>query len=275
MSKNPRAFDILGNIAIVKFPHHRRAPRERVSLQGARFLLGAKKKFAEKILRENKSVRTILEKQGKVKGRLRKIQTKHLAGEKTKEVLYKENDCLFRFNVDSCYFSSRLSSERKEVAEKIKKRDEVLVMFGGVAPFAIVIAKKKKPKKVVSIELGRECSKYAKMNVERNKLEKIVEVVQGNVRKKLPVMKEKFSKIIMARPNLKDSFLDVAFPLAKKKGMIYYYGFYHEDDVEKLKELIISEAKKAKKKIKILGIKKTGDIAPYKYRYRADIKVFS
>ena len=142
MNKNPRAFDILGNIVIAKFLND--------------FKLKDKQKFAEKILRENKSVRTILEKQGKVKGRLRKIQTRHLAGEKTKEVLYKENDCLFRFNVDSCYFSSRLSSERKEVAEKIKKRDEVLVMFGGVAPFAIVIGKMKKPKKVVSIELGRE-----------------------------------------------------------------------------------------------------------------------
>ena len=254
-------YDILGNIAILKF--------------GDAVKISEKKKFAEKLLKKQKNVRTVLEKTDRFKGRLRTLTTKHLAGEKTKEVLYKENDCLFRFNVDSCYFSSRLSSERKEVAEKIKKRDEVLVMFGGVAPFAIVIGKMKKPKKVVSVELGRECSKYAKMNVERNKLEKIVEVVQGNVRKKLPVMKEKFSKIIMARPNLKDSFLDVAFPLVKKKGMIYYYGFYHEDDVEKLKELIISEAKKAKKKIKILGIKKTGDIAPYKYRYRADIKVFS
>ena len=148
-------------------------------------------------------------------------------------------------------------------------------MFGGVAPFAIVIGKKKKPLRVVSVELGRECSKYAKINVERNKLGELVEIVQGNVKRKLPLMKEKFSKIIMARPNLKDSFLDVAFPLIKKKGIIYYYGFYHEDDVGKLKELIISEANKAKKKIKILGIKKTGDIAPYKYRYRADINVLN
>jgi tRNA (guanine37-N1)-methyltransferase len=253
--------DILGNLVILKF--------------GDDVKVSEKKKFAEKLLKKQKNVRTVLEKTDRFKGRLRTLTTKHLTGEKTKEVLYRENDCLFRFNVDSCYFSSRLSSERKEVAEKIKKRDEVLVMFGGVAPFAIVIGKMKKPKKVVSVELGRECSKYAKINVERNKLGEIVEVIQGDVRKKLPFMKEKFSKIIMARPNLKDSFLDVAFPLIKKKGIIYYYGFYQENKVEELKELIISEAKKAKKKIKILGIKKTGDIAPYKYRYRADVKILN
>ena len=253
--------DILGNIAILKF-------RKEVKVS-------EKKKFAEKFLKEQKNVRTVLEKTDRFKGRLRTLTTKYLAGEKTKEALYKENDCLFRFNVDTCYFSSRLSSERKEVAEKIKKSDEVLVMFGGVAPFAIVIAKMKQPKRVISVELGRECNKYAKINVKRNKLGEVVEVIQGDVRKKLPLMENKFSKIVMARPNLKDSFLDVAFPLIKKKGIIHYYGFYHEEDVGKLKELIFSEAKKAKKKIKILGIKKTGDIAPYKYRYRVDIKVLN
>ena len=253
--------DILGNIVILKF-------RKDVKVS-------EKKKFAEKFLKEQKNVRTVLEKTDRFKGRLRTLTTKYLAGEKTKEALYKENDCLFRFNVDTCYFSSRLSSERKEVAEKIKKSDEVLVMFGGVAPFAIVIAKMKQPKRVISVELGRECNKYAKINVKRNKLGEVVEVIQGDVRKKLPLMENKFSKIVMARPNLKDSFLDVAFPLIKKKGIIHYYGFYHEEDVGKLKELIFSEAKKAKKKIKILGIKKTGDIAPYKYRYRVDIKVLN
>ena len=253
--------DILGNIAILKF--------------GKDVKLSKKKKFAENFLKEQKNVRTVLEKIDRFKGRLRTLTTKHLAGEKTKEALYKENDCLFRFNVDSCYFSSRLSSERKEVAEKIKKSDEVLVMFGGVAPFAIVIAKMKQPKRVISVELGRECNKYAKINVKRNKLGEVVEVIQGDVRKKLPLRENKFSKIVMARPNLKDSFLDVAFPLIKKKGIIYYYGFYHKEDVGKLKELIFLEAKKEKKKIKILGIKKTGDIAPYKYRYRVDIKVLN
>ncbi len=31
--------------------------------------------------------------------------------------------CLFKFNVKTCYFSSRLSNERKEIAGKIKKKN--------------------------------------------------------------------------------------------------------------------------------------------------------
>ena len=100
MKKNPRSFDVLGNVAIVKFPKN--------------FKLKDKKRFAQSLIKKQKPIKTVLEKKGKVKGRLRKIQTLHLAGEKTKEVLYKENNCFFRFNIDSTYFSPRLSNERSK-----------------------------------------------------------------------------------------------------------------------------------------------------------------
>jgi tRNA (guanine37-N1)-methyltransferase len=259
--KGMRGQDILGNIAILKFDWNES--------------LRDKKKEAGKFLREHKGVRTVLEKTEKFSGRLRTLKTRWLAGEKNLEALYKENGCEFRFNVESCYFSSRLASERKEIALMTGKGENVLVLFGGVAPFAIVIAKLAKPKRVVSMELGRECSRYAELNVKRNKLGKIVDIVQGDVRKKLPKMKEKFSRIVMARPNLSDSFLDVSFPHIKKGGIIHYYGFYNEADLDKMKEMIEREAKKAGKKIKILRIKKAGDIGAYKFRYRVDLKLLN
>ncbi len=282
-------YDIIGNIAIVKFTRGEKAKE--------------KKRIAELLLRRNKNIRTVLEKAGKFSGRLRTQKTKYIAGEKAKEALYKENNCEFLLNVETCYFSPRLASERKEIAEKVKKNEYVLVMFGGVAPFAVVIAKLKKANRIVSVELGKDCCKYAVENARRNKVN--VEVIQGDVRrvlhthlsavkstgssslaeqqrlsslrKKVPKLKNKFDRIVMARPNLEDSFLDVAFKKIKRDGIIHYYGFYHEEDVEgkenKLKKLIEDEAKKAKKKIKILKIKKAGDIGKHKYRYRADILV--
>ncbi|MEK6893577.1 MAG: class I SAM-dependent methyltransferase family protein [Nanoarchaeota archaeon] len=249
--------DLLGNIALVKFDRKDSTAK--------------RKKEALEILSKNKSVTTILEKTDRIKGRLRVPTAKYLAGVKTKECLYKENGCSFRFNVESCYFSPRLASERLEISRLVKKSESVLVMFGGVAPFAIVIAKIAVPKRVVSVELGRKCSKYALENAKKNKVK--VEIIQGDVRRILPKLKEKFDRIVMARPNLKDSFLNVAFPCIKKSGIIHYYGFYPENEVKKLEELIKVEAKKAKKKIKILKIKKAGDIGVKKYRYRIDFKV--
>jgi tRNA (guanine37-N1)-methyltransferase len=170
-----------------------------------------------------------------------------------------------------------LASERKEIASMVKKGEKVLVMFGGVAPYAIVIGKNSKAEKIVSVELGRECNKYVVMNVKRNKLDEKVEIVQGDVRKIIGRGKKvnlMFDRIVMARPNLRDSFLDVAFSVIKKNGIIHYYGFYDEDKIGKMKEMIANEAKMAGKRIKILRVKKAGDIGVRKFRYRVDLRVY-
>ena len=300
-----RAYDLFGNIAIAKFPRE--------------FKAIDKKKFANKILKENSSVKTVLEKVGKFSGRLRKMQTKYLAGEKNKEVLYKENDCVFRFNIDTSYFSPRLSNERKEVASKIKKKDNVLVMFAGVAPFSIVIAKKSGAR-VWSNEINREANKYAKLNIELNNLKGKVELVPGDVKRvvggmisqstafltttpksvahsrsqidnvnngKSPINSSKTSRatlerdmipktfdvIVMPRPQLQDTFLKEAFKVSKKGTRIFYYGFCGEDEKDKIIEQIKEEAKKSKKKIKILKAQKAGEIGPYRIRLRVEMRV--
>jgi len=262
--KKLRAFDVLGNIAIVKFP--------------SEFKQKDKKKFAEKILKENKTIKTVLEKCGKIKGRLRKISTEYLAGEKTKEVLYRENGCVFRFNVDMTYFSPRLSNERKEIASKIKNNSEVLVMFAGVAPFPIVIAKNSKAKKVYSNDINREANRYAKLNIELNRLRKKVELIPGDIKrvaKELAEKKKKMDIIVMPRPQLKESFLKQAFDLSKKNTQIYYYDFCRSDEVNLIIEKIKKEAEKLGKKIKILKWKSAGEIAPYKARVRVDFKILN
>lgn len=276
--KNVKGYDVLGNIVIVKFSRD-------ASLK-------EKKKEALDILRQHKSVRTVLEKTAGFKGRLRKLKTKWIAGEKTREALYRENGCEIRFNVDDCYFSPRLSTDRLEVAEKVdkagkKKKERVLVMFSGVGVYGIVIGKVagKKVDEIVCVELNRNCNKYALENVKRNKLQDKVKIVQGDVRRiigKGKKINSKFDRIFMGRPNLKDDFLDVAFSVSKKGTEISYHGFYDEEDVEPfsrkdsvIRKLIEEKARESKKKVKILGIKRAGEIGVKKWRYRADLKVLN
>ena len=254
-----RAFNVLGNIAIVNFPD-----KTKVS---------EKKRFAQEVLKKNPAIKTVLEKSGIFKGRLRKMQTKHLAGEKNKEVLYKENNCVFRFNIDTTYFSPRLSNERKEIASKIKKNDEVLVMFAGVGPFSIVIAKNSKAKTVFSNEINKEANKYVELNLELNKTKDKINLIPGDIKKVALKLKKKFNVIVMPRPRLKDSFLKEAFMLSKRGTRIYYYDFCKVGEEDKVVEKIKKEAKKLRKKIKILSSNKAGEIAPYKIRLRVDFRV--
>jgi len=254
-----KSFDVLGNIAIVRFPKN--------------FNLKEKKKFAEGVLKEQRSIKTILEKKERIKGRLRKLSTSWIAGEKTKEVLYRENDCVFRFNIDKTYFSPRLSNERKEIASKIKKDDLVLVMFAGVAPFSIAIAKHSKAKRIFSNEINREANKYAKLNIELNKVKNKIEIIPGDIKRIAGKLKNKFDVIVMPRPQLKDDFLREAFKLSKRGTRVYYYDFCRIEEVNSVLEKIKNKAKKSKKKIKILNLKKAGEIAPYRIRLRVDFKI--
>ncbi len=254
-----KSYDNFGNIVVVKFT------------KNASF--GEKKKFAQKLLKEQRGIRTVLEKKERIKGRLRKLSTSYIAGEKTKEVLYRENGCVFRFNIDETYFSPRLSNERKEIASKIKKGEKVLVMFAGVAPYSIVIAKLAKAQKIFSNEINKKANKYAELNIKLNKVKGKVELINGDVKKLPEKLKQKFDVIVMPRPQLKETFLKQAFLFSKVGTRIYYYDFCKEDEIDSIADKIKQEAKKYKKKIKIFNIKKAGEIAPYKFRLRVDFKI--
>jgi tRNA (guanine37-N1)-methyltransferase len=257
------SYDILGNIAILK-----------EEKEGKKKTSNDLKKEAKKVFDDNKQVLTVIVKQDKVKGRLRTIKTKHILGDKTLIANYKENNCSFKFNIETCYFSPRLSNDRKRLSEKIKKKDRVLCLFAGVGPYPIVIYKNSKPKEIVAIELGRDCCSYFKENLKLNKIkEDEIKIIQGDVRKKITNDLGKFGVIVMTRPNLKNSFLEFALKVSNKKTRIFYHLFCHKDDLKDELEKLILEGEKFGKKIKVKNVNIAGDIAPYKFRYMVEMIV--
>ncbi len=259
MKKIPQ--DIVGNIALLKFPK--------------RTLWLTKKLKAMKFLKQHKGVETVLEKTTGFSGELRTMKTKHLTGIKTKEATYKENECTFKFNVDESYFSPRLSNERKVIADQVtklsKKDSKILVMFAGISPYPIVIAKKLKQAKkkaiIISNELNKKANKESERNIKLNKLQDYIQLINGDAKKLPTKIKEKQDIILMPRPNLKETFLKTALKLSKKGTTIFYHGFGTKEEV--LKEI----KRDTKGKIGKISIRKAGDIGPYAYRWQAIFKV--
>lgn len=252
------SYDIIGNIAIIK--SGKKTKKQKLE-------------EAKKLLRKS-PIKTVLEKVSNVKGRLRKIKVKYIAGVKTFETIHKENNSQLKLNIESCYFSPRLSTDRKNIANKIKNKDSVLVMFSGIGAYPIVIYKTKKPEQITAIEISRVCNKYAKENLILNKIsDDKITLIQGDVKKQIPKLKNKFDKIIMTRPNLKTTFLEQALKVSKKNTIIFYHGFCHQNELTNLKNKLINEAKKLNRKIIITKTAKNGDIAPYKFRYLIEIRV--
>lgn len=260
MKKIPQ--DIVGDIAILKFRH--------------KTFWIIKKIKAIKFLKENKNVKTVLEKKSGFEGVLRIQKTKHLAGKRTKIAIYKENNCIFKFNVDKSYFSPRLSNERKIIAEEVEKlckksENKILVMFAGISPYPIVIAKKlhenKKNAIIISNELNENANKESVENIIFNKVQDYVKLENGDARNLPKKLHEKFDIILMTRPNLEETFLPTALKLSKKGTTIFYHGFGS-------KEKVLQEIKKdTKGKIGKIEIRKAGDIAKEQYRWQAKFKV--
>ncbi|MBT3642954.1 hypothetical protein HN604_01340 [archaeon] len=260
MKKIPQ--DITGTIAILKFPR--------------KMWKITKKLQARKFLKNHKNVTTVVEKTEGFSGKLRIPRMNYLAGIKTTIAQYKENDCTFEFDINKTYFSPRLSEERKKTAEEViksikKKSSKILVLFAGIAPYPIVIAKKLKKQKISSHifvnELNKDANKFAEKNIRKNKVGQYITLAPGDAKTISNKLKEKFDIILMTRPNLKNTFLKEILPLTKKGTKIFYHGFG-------IKEEVTKEIKKdIGTKIKNIELRKAGDIGAYKYRWLASFEI--
>ncbi len=251
------SYDIVGDIAIIQIPS---------SLEKKKKLIG------NALLSLHKNLKVAAKEVGMHKGVFRLQKLKVIAGEKRKETECRENNVRIRLNVEKCYFSSRLSSERKRVMLLVKSGEEVLVMFSGVGPYALVIAKNTKAKSVVGVELNPIAHKYAVENAKLNKLSN-VKFYEGDVRIVVPQLKKKFDRVVMPLPMGGEDFLDVALKAVKKNGMIHFYDFEFADKFELAKDKVRKACKLANKRCRIVRTVKAGQVGPSNYRACVDAKV--
>ena len=218
-----------------------------------------KEKIAKDLLKSHKNIETVVIRKGMYSGLHRLRETKYIAGEKTKETVHKENNALIKLNIDTCYFSPRTASERLRIAKLVKKNETILVMFSGVMPYGVVIARNAKPKKIYGIEINKEAHKYALENVRLNRISNI-ELIRGNVKNIIPKLKIKFDRVIMPLPKTSFRYLSLPLKHLKQKGYLHYYLFSRRAPKKQIRSL------------KIKKITKLNQIAPGKYKYCIDFQ---
>ncbi|MAG45423.1 MAG: hypothetical protein CMH63_01470 [Nanoarchaeota archaeon] len=248
--KLPSSFDVIGSIAILS--EKTKQP----------------KKVARTLLKNFKNLETVVVKTGIHYGKYRLQKTKILAGKKSKTTIHKENNCTFKLNIDQTYFSQRLSNERLRISKLVKKGEEILIMFSGIAVYPITVSKLSPAKEIHAIEINPKAHKFAQENLELNKITN-VKLFQGDVSKVIPKIKKKFDRIIMPLPRDAASYLDLAIKKLKPSGTIHFYDFQRLEDIpsksiEKIRLLC---------KPQILRVVKVGQYSPKKFRVCIDFKV--
>jgi tRNA (guanine37-N1)-methyltransferase len=250
------AYDVVGDIAIIEVD---KALEQKAKL------------IAETLLNLFSNIKVVLQR-GKHEGEFRTQKLKHLAGEDRKETTHKENGVQLQLNVEQVYFSARLATERKRIAELVERDERVLVMFSGCAPYPCVIAKLAKPSEVVGIELNPSGHAYGEENVKLNNLSN-VRLINGDVRDETEKLEGLFDRVLMPLPKEAERFLDVALSKVVQGGIIHLYQFWNEKDLQKNTKQVLQHIQQLGYHADPEDITLCGQHAPGVFRICLDLRI--
>ncbi|MEM2102513.1 MAG: class I SAM-dependent methyltransferase family protein [Candidatus Bathyarchaeia archaeon] len=221
-----KSYDIVGDIAVIRVPK---------KLEQYCAII------AEAIMQLHSNVKSVWRQASPVGGDYRLRRLEHVAGERRTTTTYKEYGCVFKVDLEKCYFSPRLSFERMRVASLVKPREVVVNMFAGVGSFSIIIAKHSEADRIYSIDVNPAAFQFMWENVLLNKTVNRVVPLKGDARVVVTARLLKTAdRVLMPLPEKAYDYLDVAVEALKPEGgWIHYYDFVHakkdESSVEKAK----------------------------------------
>jgi tRNA (guanine37-N1)-methyltransferase len=254
-----RGFDTIGDIAVIEIPIEIEKKQEII---------------AKTLLELLPYIKTVAKKKGGHTGVYRKQPLQILAGENRKTTIHREHGLEMALNIETCYFSPRLSTERLRIAKQVSPGEKVLVLFSGIAPYPLVIAKHSPAYRVSGIEANPSAHKYALENVKRNKLGHKITLIKGNAKNSAGLLQgEKFDRVVMPWPQQGYKFLNVALNLVKKKGVLHFYDFSPEKNYSGSRQKLLDACKKAKKQCKILRTTECGQVGIRQERICIDARI--
>ncbi len=212
LSLLPRGFQTIGSNIIMRLNEE---------------ILDKKELIGETYLELLPKVKGVYLNSGRIEGRFREPEKiEFVTGVDNPEVIHKEHNVKFKFDITKVMFSKGNINERKYLAQLVKKGEIIVDMFAGIGYFSLPIAKNAQPAKIYSIELNPVSYHYLLENVKLNKLEDLIIPIQGNCKEKVPELYDsgiRADRVIMGVfPAPKDYILE-ALLLLKDSGTIYHY----------------------------------------------------
>lgn len=265
----PISYEIIGDIGIIRiFSNNLSAPKEL-------------KHLSISLMKSHKNIKTVLFQSGAIEGIFRLRKLIYILGEKKTHTIHREHNCLFLVDVEKCYFSPRLSYERKRISREIKKKEIIVNMFAGVGSFSIIIVKRIESAKVYSIDLNPIAINFMKRNIRLNRVYNQIIPLLGDAKMILDnILQGIADRVLMPLPEKAFEYLPSALlSLKSKGGWIHYYDFEYakknESSIEKVKI-------KVSKKLINLGVlfdiptsRIVRSVGPNWHQIVLDIKVLS
>lgn len=201
----PRAFDIFGNIAIIKIPEE---------------LLPNSKIIAKSLVSANTNIEKVALDLG-VSGDYRIRKLKMLIGDSDFVSVHKENGLVFKLDISKVYFSPRLAMERQRLSKLVSAGERILDAFAGAAPFSVTLAKK--GAFVTSVDSNPESERWANENFRINQINDSQFNFFYSKIEDMSFEPKSFDRVVMNNPTNPLPYLEKISRFVKLGGWIHMY----------------------------------------------------
>jgi len=209
-------FEVIGDVAVLTLPAELDPWKQTIALA---------------IVSRRKNIATVLNRKGKTAGSSRTAAYETLLGERTVTV-HREYGFSYRVDIRTAFFSARMASERKRVADRVAPGERVYVPFAGVGPFVIPAASR--GAEVFAVEKNPDAFRLLEENVALNNVKKNCHIIQGDALETTELPHVAFDRLIIPAPYGMDHALARLFPLLSKGGRAHFYTFKTKREIPRL-----------------------------------------
>ena len=249
----PSGWQILGDVIIVTL-HEELEPR--------------KYDVAKALLSMYQGCRTVLLDRG-IHGKMRQPMREILEGHKT-ETIHRENGCQFRLDAMQIMYSQGNLAERKRMS-RLGKGEKVVDMFAGIGYFSIPMAVHSKPLKIYAIEINPVSFGYLKENIRLNRVENIIEPVEGDCALVSP--RGIADRVIMGYFDA-FQYLEKGIHALVIGGILHYHEAVPEAVEQRPGERIFEAAGKLGRKVEIIEVRRIKKYSPGVWHVVVDARMF-
>jgi tRNA (guanine37-N1)-methyltransferase len=202
----PRAFDVVGDIVLVRLPEELMAQREEIG---------------EALLRFVPSARLVGQDLG-VHGPERLRRVERIAGSGGWRTRHRENGLEFEVDVEQAYFSPRLAREHERVASEVRRGERVYDLCCGVGPFAVTIARDGRASHVTAVDANPAAVDLLRATLARYPFAARVTAMESSLESFLPSAGPA-DRVILNLPHEGIKYLSSVARTVAARGRLHYY----------------------------------------------------
>lgn len=255
--------EIIGDIAIIRKPPE--------------LLIETFVPLGEEIIRRLPYVKSVWLAVTSVRTQYRVRKHVFLAGENRSTTTYREHGCVFKVDINSVYVSPALNYEHKRIADLVRPGEFIINMFAGAGLFSIIIAKRAKPRKIISIDINPRAYELMRENIVLNGVEEVVEARLGDAAQIVREFVDMADRVLMPLPEYSRTYLPDAILALKDCGVIHAYDFVSAEEEEeallKGTKIFNEELRKHSTRYEFLYKRVVRSVGPRYYQVVFDMRV--